>query len=624
MIRYQINDLNKNQLSGLIESEEQALAVLENKYYNAISDEKIKWQFRKVINRSKEHRNGSFIILVVGPVKSGKSTLVNQIADAFVSPTNFLECTVRPSIISCNGEHQKHDSIVIYKSEKPGNKVDQFDSIIDCLRGIDTFEHLAEISRDEYELNDDNIKDKVQLLLPNAKEDTTLVTSITTPGGELLQKDVFLIDMPGFDGAIANMSDDPIYKAIAERADLIIFVQSSNSAISNVANDFLQILRDNNEHVPVCLVHNVYEAAYWRPEEERKKIVDEQKNYAYEEIRKKGFLIERENCHSINLGKVADSKNCDYNEPSLAPEREKFERIEKELYDRIITKKDVTRLRNCINRTQQHMDILRDMIGMKINKLQELKTKYEKVEEKFATLETGKCLVYHKDDFPLSIPTKEIYIKLFSLKTNAFEGIHHNKKYRTPDARDFITTFFADCSQNIKELLLKPENHSSWDNKVKELRQLRVNEINKIIQICGGITPTLDDWNDNDYTKDFVFDMEGAVDVNNLVPYLRLTKKHTREMMGDYMDSIIKILTGDGKPTPAGIELQCYIETHIVPKLKKHMTDILKVVISKTEDSCQDYMLKARKQILDSIIPNKSSFDKEYETLSSLSKELKL
>ena len=47
---------------------------------------------QKLNNRVSEFDGGSFLILVVGPVKSGKSTLVNLIAHAHVSPTHFLEC----------------------------------------------------------------------------------------------------------------------------------------------------------------------------------------------------------------------------------------------------------------------------------------------------------------------------------------------------------------------------------------------------------------------------------------------------------------------------------------------------------------------------------------------------
>ena len=66
---------------------------------------------QKLNNRVSEFDGGSFLILVVGPVKSGKSTLVNLIAHAHVSPTHFLECTVRPSIISKGQGQAKSGSL---------------------------------------------------------------------------------------------------------------------------------------------------------------------------------------------------------------------------------------------------------------------------------------------------------------------------------------------------------------------------------------------------------------------------------------------------------------------------------------------------------------------------------
>lgn len=83
--------LLKNSLSSVWESHAR---VLEAEYPHLSA------QLRKVLNRSKEYADRSFVILVAGPVKSGKSTFVNLVANAFVSPTHFLECTVRPSIIS--------------------------------------------------------------------------------------------------------------------------------------------------------------------------------------------------------------------------------------------------------------------------------------------------------------------------------------------------------------------------------------------------------------------------------------------------------------------------------------------------------------------------------------------
>ena len=86
-------------------------------------------QLRKTENRAMEYVNGTFIVLVVGPVKSGKSTLVNLIAGAYVSPTHFLECTVKPSIISQKKEGEDC-KITVFTSKQEGSKVEKVDAII--------------------------------------------------------------------------------------------------------------------------------------------------------------------------------------------------------------------------------------------------------------------------------------------------------------------------------------------------------------------------------------------------------------------------------------------------------------------------------------------------------------
>ena len=93
---------------------------------------------QKLNNRVSEFDGGSFLILVVGPVKSGKSTLVNLIAHAHVSPTHFLECTVRPSIIS---KGQEESITRIFSVADKARKVEQFDSVIDSLRGFEKLEN---------------------------------------------------------------------------------------------------------------------------------------------------------------------------------------------------------------------------------------------------------------------------------------------------------------------------------------------------------------------------------------------------------------------------------------------------------------------------------------------------
>ena len=70
------------------------LETVDNEFFSSLQH-----HVRQLENRSKEYQNPSFVVLVVGPVKSGKSTFVNLVAKNYVSPTHFLECTVRPSII---------------------------------------------------------------------------------------------------------------------------------------------------------------------------------------------------------------------------------------------------------------------------------------------------------------------------------------------------------------------------------------------------------------------------------------------------------------------------------------------------------------------------------------------
>ena len=167
------------------------LSRLLDEYADALRDcPVVDMQLRKAANRAHEHENGTFIVLVVGPVKSGKSTLVNLIANAYVSPTHFLECTVRPSIISQRREGEDC-RITVYTTEDSRRRVEQIDSVIDSIRGIENGDALQDVVKDDFELTRENIKDKVELGLQESLSAETLVTSITTPGGRLMKQDVF-------------------------------------------------------------------------------------------------------------------------------------------------------------------------------------------------------------------------------------------------------------------------------------------------------------------------------------------------------------------------------------------------------------------------------------------------
>ena len=379
-----------------IESISAQLGELATNYVPKLVDEHIKNKLSQLSRRSLEYKNGSFIMLVVGPVKSGKSTLVNLLAHRYVSPTDTLECTVRPSIIS-NVNDERDCKIEIYKARHEGRKAEDLDLIVDELRGIVTEQELGEyLEKDEYtNYSDDTVNNVIS---PSYnKEDRTIITSITTTGSKLLARGpvdggkIFLADMPGFDGNTSNLND-PLYDAISKRVDLILFVHSSVSAFNLTSASYLEKLREYNEAVPVYLVHNIFDSTYWKNPQDRAHEIDRQVQKEYEEIRSKGFNIESEFISKVNLGKVTDALQgagayVEGFEEDLQSELRKFEEIEEKLYRKITSNISELRLKRCEDRTRTLRDQLVDTITKEISSLKQKKDARDMMEHYVEHLE---------------------------------------------------------------------------------------------------------------------------------------------------------------------------------------------------------------------------------------------
>lgn len=326
-------------------------------------DEELAAGLQRLQRRSLEYRHGSFIMLVVGPVKSGKSTLVNLLAHKYVSPTDKLECTLRPTIISgldAGGE----PTISIYSSKDESRKEKDLDLIIDKLRGIidDDAELREHLTKESYPLSDENID---TYIAPSYnRQDNSIITAITAPAGKMLRSTdggrIFLADMPGFDGNRINLSS-ALYDAMSKRVDLILFVHSSVSAFNVTSNEYLDKLREYNGSVPVYLIHNVFDASWWQDSEARRAEVERQSRNEYEEIKHKGFNIEPDYVSCLNLGMVTDClagrarPGC---EAELERALHEFEVVEDRLYEKITTQIGSQRLERCLERTDKLRDDL--------------------------------------------------------------------------------------------------------------------------------------------------------------------------------------------------------------------------------------------------------------------------
>ena len=327
----------------------------------------------------------------------------------------------------------------MYRSTDASHKEQQTNSIIDSINGLAEESGLANVRKEVYAHTRKNIDRYVKLGNVSVDKDDILLTSIETHGGKLLQDNVYLVDMAGFDGDRVNF-DTPAYKAIIERADLIVFVQSSNSAISKLSASFFELLQKKNHSVPVCLVHNVFESAYWRDEESKQRDIEEQKEYAVEQIKAKYNLVLDEGyAFNLNLGKVDDWRNGNFRpelKESLEQEAARFEQAESAMYE-LFRKRESIRLANCIARTSIQRDVLLEHVREAIRQKQEQEKQYQEVAQGFEALKRTRL-----DDSPTVMVSEQELTQIVNEEYYTIrkfvEARGENTSFKTSEVRGFV------------------------------------------------------------------------------------------------------------------------------------------------------------------------------------------
>jgi len=329
---------------------------------------------KNIKRRRKEFDATKFFVLVVGPVKSGKSTLVNIFARDYVSPTAYKECTALPTIIGkSTGEHL--NKIVQYipttKYDTDEEKKVTFDYIVDIIRGIEDLNVLeGRVSINTDTLSEDNVKRIITLYHGNNDNKSDLVVSIGIKGGGFIDDEIMLIDMPGLDGSIKNEENITVYQNMAQRADVVFFVQSTTSSLNKASIDFLKKLFDNKAEVPIWLIHNLHDSQYFLIDDKGKeKDIEEQLSIGKERI-KKDFGINEFDDKVLNLGKInaaiheKDRIDESYKE-NLETTLKEFEDFEKDLIRTLKDKRQSIKDGVCIGKAN-------DVINESISKIEEI------------------------------------------------------------------------------------------------------------------------------------------------------------------------------------------------------------------------------------------------------------
>lgn len=582
---------------------QQELESLVKRY--AVAQEDVLSRLQTIASRAREYADRSFVILVAGPVKSGKSTFVNLVANAFVSPTHFLECTVRPSIVSCVEEGEEK-VITVYKSENKARIVEQVDAIVDNLRGLIPQDAIPQVSRQEWPLTDANIDEHVALDLSDVGSDGTLMTTIKTPGGKLLTNGVYLIDMPGFDGSKANL-DSPLYRTIASRADLIILVQSSNSAITKVSDDFFSLLKENNRNVPVCLLHNVFDAAFWRGDEQKKAVVAEQMEYAVARIKEMGFNLDARNAYAVNLGMVWDWRDKQYvTDPQILEVAvDVFAKVEQEMYDVLLAQRDTIRIRTVMGRTLQQIERLMKLMADMIDHNRERLERYAEIEKSFDSLNDRKISFKSEANVDWLALRNEL-TGLYSLTKKSLSG-----KYKTKETRELLAKFIDDCSKAISKKVnealryidaqVNGEDMTLYRSAVAEvLRNSGVDEPLPQI-VMSGFSPVQPDLS--------------VLDVEKIVRWNPFGYKVTK--LNAFLAHVYYYLVGKEDSADVG-----YISFVLPEFLDSEAQEHVALMQDKIKEAYGVFVARKRKEALKAVLSNPDTVRREMQELQELHSDL--
>lgn len=587
------------------EALQQELEALSQRHASVKGIGEVYASLRKIAGRAKEYADRSFVILVAGPVKSGKSTFVNLVANAFVSPTHFLECTVRPSIISSTDDPQK-EVITAYRSKAPERSVEQVDAIIDSLRGLIKPEEVPEVMTESWPLTEQNIDEHVALDLSDMDKDGTLMTTIKTPGGKLLTNGVYLIDMPGFDGSRANL-DSPLYKTIAARADLIILVQSSNSAITKVSDDFFRLLKENNRNVPVCLLHNVFDAAHWRDEDIKTAAVKEQLEYAVARIKEKGFNLDAKNAYVVNLGMVWDWRRRTYSsdENDLAGASEAFGKVEEEMYEVLISQRDSIRVRNVVGRTLQQIEELMARNEARLSQMDAVTARCEEIKKAFDALK-GRAVPV-KDDVNVDyFAMRNEITGIYTLAKRSLSG-----RYSTKETREIVARFIADCAKAMGKKV--NEALRFLDSQVNgEAVMLWKSDIADVLR-RSGVDEPLPTMSMNDFPP-----MEPELDMlypDKIVPWNLF--RYSVNKVNEFLAHVYYFLVGKDDATDVG-----YISFMLPEVVEKEAKEHKDKVLERIEGTYGRFVERKRREALAKLIADPKEWKAERDGLEALQQDL--
>jgi hypothetical protein len=337
-------------------------AVSSKKLRPGSRPERLLNQIREQLERARKEFDAlMFFTVCFGMLKSGKSTLVNLLAGhEEASPTRFgQDTTLRPCLILSGDKNEivTFHMMDLVKGDESGDSEKRcFNAVIDHLRGMIEAGELGSdysiVLRTLPFTNDNIVK---ALCSKEGFGSEPLITVVRlADGSNLLNSEIAILDVPGLDSDQMK-PEITRYIELLERCDLLLFIQSTVSALNHDAAKMLRDLVKRSKSSPVWLIQNRFEAQLWRNPDDVKKQDDNLAQVARQNLAKAlGIKEKKIFAKQVNLGKAYDSTFREsLIRPGMDPEQllveSNFNEVVAELSKKIDEERLIIQLANCLS-----------------------------------------------------------------------------------------------------------------------------------------------------------------------------------------------------------------------------------------------------------------------------------
>lgn len=421
----------------------------------------------------REFDSDLFIIVSLGMLKSGKSSLVNLLSrSTLASPTGYgFDTTLRPALIMTAPENTPEEGrIIVWFAKEKEDFTEALDDVIDHIRGISP--EVTRATHVVHPLTQENLNALLCQTCAQAGnllyQEPVLVV-VQTPRHEdaLLSDKVVLLDTPGLDSHTSTWTrDSRWYEWIIRRCDLLLFLQSSVAPLNEKANTVLQNILEKNRKASIWLIQNQMEAKHWYAPEVIRADHEKQASHATKLFRQVAPHFTARMLKS-NLGKAYTSllePNPDLspqingeNKPAAETLRSEseFDVLQEHLTRELSENADASRLKNCLgDLTNANQDVWASWKAHQasLNRVrQELEDKIRQIDwEKESFLRQLSILhgdLLRPDELDIALPWNTFR----ELLQNRFHAVFTSEKIGVDQINRFIDEMKTEAAQVERE-----------------------------------------------------------------------------------------------------------------------------------------------------------------------------